>query len=383
MVDELAWAAYSSSLARIFPNIESQKRKRTGEDCVSQRDPYTDSDASKRQKYPNGLYETAARGNAKVNSSEEGSEGHCEDSRVIESSGKDGGGEQSSGSRHSHSHVCKVIYEYDKGTYSTSFQSYHTQNTMAAPEVTTSVLDRKRYFMYTPNDILKEKMNRYVDNVYKLFDGVCSEDNCWLHPWPPSNSKNGRPRGNVQCGFVWKESSGRKSLYVNVGIVLLIVNEKITEDQKKGYVNEAWQLSHLCGNWTCCNWRHMTVESQHTNNSRNQCFRNQDLCCHRPPCMKDRKRGLPVTPTISGQIEAAIKSTQDDAITPATCCTICGKTDLCFGSRAICHSLTSVSKSQQILEKLELCSVQSDETFMAKVYLRQIIKDLIREEGAA
>ena len=241
---------------------------------------------------------------------------------------------------------------------------------------------------------MKERMRKYVHNVYKLFDDSHEEDNCWLHPTPPPARKDGRPVGTISRTFAWKDSSGKHKLHVNFGMVALIVEHQLTEEQMEGYVNESWHLSHLCGNWTCCNWRHMTIESGRNNVSRNQCFPIARRCPHDPPCMKDRKRQLQVTLGISTQIRRAVESTRDGAELAAedqNCtmpragygCSICGEDLFCFGDNGICRSLASLTKSNQALEKLELCHRQSDQTAEAITRLKQIIMDLIREKEAS
>ena len=261
-----------------------------------------------------------------------------------------------------------------------------------AQKATVHILDRKRHFMYTPTDVMMEKMKKYVHDVYRLFDGMRSDD-CWLHPSPPAARSNGRPMGTIQCVFHWTDSSGNHKLIVNIGLVTLIVKGQLTEEQMKGYVKESWHLSHLCGNWTCCNWRHMTVESGRINNSRNQCFPMIGHCSHKPPCMKDRKRRFPITVDICNHIRSAIKSTSsevmattgsqsfEDTDADATC-EICGKAISCCGSQRICHALTLVKKSRETLERLESCTQLNDEVCEAITYLSNIVADLSREKRA-
>ncbi len=256
---------------------------------------------------------------------------------------------------------------------------------------TLDVSDRKRHFMYTPDDCMKEKMKNYIEDVYKLFDESRSEENCWLHPSPPPARKNGRPMGTINRTFVWADSSGKHKVRVNIGIIALIVEHHLTEEQKQGYVNKSWHLSHLCGNWTCCNWRHMTVESGRTNISRNQCFPKAGHCPHDPPCMKGRKRRLPITLAISNQIRTALESIRDCPRHHYTTsvarfdCGLCGRYAclFLFGDHRICHSLTSISKSQHAVEELELCCKERDGILLAIDYLKQIIADLTREKEAS
>ena len=277
-----------------------------------------------------------------------------------------------------------------------ALSSDNTKGSKVAQKETVNVSDRKRFFMYTPTDVMKEKMKKYVYDTYRLFDSMRSDD-CWLHPWPPparrNGRRNGRPEGTIQCGFNWKDSFGSHKLNVNVGFLALIVEGQLTEEQMEGYVNESWHLSHLCGNWICCNWRHMTVESGRTNISRNRCFKSVGYCSHEPPCMKHWKRRLLITVDISNHIKSAIKSVSSDGTATAGYqssgftldgwnCGICGKDTWCLGIFVICRSLTSITKSQEALEKLKFCTQPNDEIREAIVYLRKIIADLSEEKKA-
>ena len=252
-----------------------------------------------------------------------------------------------------------------------------------------NVLDRKHHFIYSPHDAMKRKMKKSVDDIYKLFDDSCSDDSCWLHPEPPPACPNGRPKGAIISEFSWRDASGKHKLRVNIGIVALIIKHQLTRKRMEGYVHQSWHLSHLCGNWTCCNWRHMTVESGRINVSRNQCFLQSSACRHDPPCMKDRKRRLLVTPAISTKIKMAIESTGSGAKSVTGCqiagsyCGICGKDVNCFGDSSVCLSLASLTKSRKALEKLESCLEPRYEVFEAISYLKQIIGDLIRERKAS
>lgn len=137
----------------------------------------------------------------------------------------------------------------------------------------------------------------------------------------------------------------------------------------------------------------MTVECGRMNISRNGCFPKAERCQHDPACMKERKRRLLVTSNISDHIKRALESTRNGMNPAAMCqissetadgfdCGICGPDVWCFGDHRICRSLTSIAKSQEALEKLELCSEPSDAILEAIAYLKQIVEDLIREKTA-
>jgi hypothetical protein len=63
----------------------------------------------------------------------------------------------------------------------------------------------------------------------------------------------------------------------------------MTKQQKDGFINNQWHLSHLCGNWTCLNPGHTTVEPGSINIKRNNCFSHRSGCPHDPKCIKEKK----------------------------------------------------------------------------------------------
>jgi len=167
-----------------------------------------------------------------------------------------------------------------------------------------SVKERKRFFIYTPTDAIKEAMRTHVSNVHQLFPPYRGIGDCMLHPNPRGLLKNGKYNQTIVCNYQWKDASGIHTIGVNFGIVALIVNHHLTSAQKEGFIQDAWHLSHLCGNWICCNWRHHTVEPGPVNIGRNACFNSSDPCKHDPRCMKDKKVALnlptsPATPRSS------------------------------------------------------------------------------------
>jgi len=172
-----------------------------------------------------------------------------------------------------------------------------------APRNSLSVEDRKRFFTETPSLSLKMKMENWVSDVYEELQVLRSDGECWLHPCPPPPKPNGRAYGTIARRFSWRNGKSH-TLTVNFGIVALALQGFLTEDQKEGFIDRSWHLSHLCGNWTCCNWRHHTVEPRITNVKRNACFRRDDGCEHQPPCMKHLKRRdlLPVMELVSDEV---------------------------------------------------------------------------------
>lgn len=180
------------------------------------------------------------------------------------------------------------------------------QDTIELPRVpkkrveTMVVEERKRFFIDTPTLPMIIAMRKWVADTYALLGVHREEDKCWLHPSPPPPKSNGRARGVISRGFFWADDTGRHCIQVNFGVVALIINHYLTDEQMEGYITKGWHLSHLCGNWTCCNWKHFTVEAGSINIRRNVCFRLPRGCHHSPKCMKDKKRRLlPVAPTLS------------------------------------------------------------------------------------
>ena len=176
-----------------------------------------------------------------------------------------------------------------------------------------SVTDRKRFFIYTPTDAMKEAMQTHVSNIHRLFPPTRGISDCMLHPNPGGLLKNGKYNQVIACNYQWRDATGIHAIGVNFGIVALIVNSYLTAAQKVGFIEDAWHLSHLCGNWICCNWRHHTVEPGPINIGRNACFNSSEPCQHDPPCMKDKKitLNLPASPATPGAVQAVTELSMD------------------------------------------------------------------------
>ena len=202
--------------------------------------------------------------------------------------------------------------------------SQSSHNSIQLPRVSrknVNIIERKAFFMHTPTKTMKGTMRHYYQQVKKLFDSQ-DKDACRLHPNPPVLA-NGHGARSIRRNFSWKDGSSgaRQQLGVNFGILALILKARLTHAQKQGWIHEKWELSHLCGNWTCCNWRHMTVESGHDNLARNgSCFSKRKrllrlapkvICgkCvqHSPPCLPRKK--LPLQSLLPKQHEASSSQT--------------------------------------------------------------------------
>ncbi|THV53471.1 hypothetical protein BGAL_0049g00050 [Botrytis galanthina] len=143
---------------------------------------------------------------------------------------------------------------------------------------------------------VKKSMQIWLESTNRLLDPFREDGECWFHPAPPppriTPIGTWRACGNIQKAFSWQDHTGKHSLVLNFGIVSKILFHTMTKRQKDGFVNKKWHLSHLCGNWTCLNPNHTTVEPGNVNISRNSCFSHRGGCSHGPKCMKERKANL-------------------------------------------------------------------------------------------
>lgn len=257
-----------------------------------------------------------------------------------------------------------------------------------------TVEERKHFFIHTPTEGMKAATKKYLSDIYQLLDMSGSNDDCRLHPTPPQ--LNGKPVRAISFGFNWSDDHGCHRLTVDWGVVALVVRQQLTDDQMDGFINKSWHLSHLCGNWTCCNWRHFTVESGPINCSRNGCFNSPVKCTHNPPCMEEKKRQLLVTDNIRSEISKAITSLggilsyeafhalAEYDIRLVGCfwenskrgfCAFCGRSD---DKAHICSSLSSLVNCKVMLRAFKQCVKPTSEVREAIGYLVKIREDLER-----
>ncbi len=150
------------------------------------------------------------------------------------------------------------------------------------PKNLTSLAERKRVILYHTPEKVAFAMEQYVEREMMKI-GRSDDDSCWLHPSP------GQSLHSITKWFQWKDDTGTHSVKLHIGVVMLLLTGQITDAQAEGLINEGWHLSHLCGNWTCCNYTHFTVEPGRINVARNACFAHTRYCTHSPRCMKDKK----------------------------------------------------------------------------------------------
>ena len=199
---------------------------------------------------------------------------------------------------------------------STSKASKNTPADSKLPLNKISCKERKRIIVSPtrPPNVTKAMID-WVRKTNWLLDPFREDDDCWLHPSPPSAllsvSGASRPVGKLQKRFTWKDKEGKHSVVLNYGIVVKLVNYQMTKQQQDGFVNKQWHLSHLCGNWTCLNPAHTTVEPGHVNISRNNCFSHRSGCLHTPKCLKDKKVALGADGKLVDHSEQAARGSQE------------------------------------------------------------------------
>ena len=147
---------------------------------------------------------------------------------------------------------------------------------------------RKSAFVYNSTPELESSMIDYVEYTYKLFHEDSTEDECWLHPSPPAPQFERGTRA-IEHEFRWLDGHRKIALKVNFAMVVLLVNHRLTEVQKQGYVTSCWQASRICGNWTCCNWHHFAIEPKGVSTARTNCFKFSRPCRHAPRCLTNKK----------------------------------------------------------------------------------------------
>ncbi|KAG4441889.1 hypothetical protein IFR05_002630 [Cadophora sp. M221] len=178
-----------------------------------------------------------------------------------------------------------------------------------------SCKERKRIIV-SPNrpPSVTKAMRAWASKINWLLDPFREDDDCWLHPLPPPArlrvSGVLRPVGCIRTTFTWKDKDRKHSIDLNYGIVVKLINYKMTKHQQDGFINKQWHLSHLCGNWTCLNPAHTTVEPGSTNVNRNSCFSHRSGCLHSPKCLKDKKVALGADGKLADHSDHFIRGSQ-------------------------------------------------------------------------
>lgn len=168
-----------------------------------------------------------------------------------------------------------------------------------------SIERRKAHVLLNPTPRLRQRMEDKVSDNLALLDPTCDEKDCWLHPSPPTR-KDGRPKGGITIALYFNN----QRYIVNIGIILLLLENRLTPRQTKGIIYYHWNASHRCGNTICMNSRHYTVELDAINSSRNGCMPHFH-CPHKERCLRHLKRNILLTRPIRKKIYNCVISTND------------------------------------------------------------------------
>jgi hypothetical protein len=144
---------------------------------------------------------------------------------------------------------------------------------------------RKKLVLFNTSFVMMYSLKRLVNLKVRTVvthaeeEDPKNKDICWMYRRPTkSQCRAGRicVRIQVDRNNIWEP---------NFGIASLLVNGKLTTEQKDGIIQNNWELSHLCGNWRCMNHHHYTIEPHSTNVRRNSCFKAGICFGHEPRCI--------------------------------------------------------------------------------------------------
>ncbi|OCL06364.1 hypothetical protein AOQ84DRAFT_365885 [Glonium stellatum] len=144
-----------------------------------------------------------------------------------------------------------------------------------------SLQDRKRYALYeflpTRIHILRKWMKYYLDAIPK----DKKKNDCWIY----SSARLPSSRNSICYASSYRYKNKSRRFSFHYGFIALLVKGQLTDEEKEGIIEEGWHASHLCGNWPCCNPRHIQPEPGNINQDRKTCFRTRRSCQHYRPCM--------------------------------------------------------------------------------------------------
>lgn len=162
------------------------------------------------------------------------------------------------------------------------------------------VQERKRIFLQTYWRHKLPYLKRCVQAYYSYLPANRDADSCWLYTGPRLPKP---PHHNLGVNISFMHNNKSEQVALHIVFISKLLQGLLSEEELVGIANESWHASHLCGNWTCLNERHVHPEPGKVNINRNPCFRNvSGPCAHIPVCLKHLKlagdilRPLP-TPT--------------------------------------------------------------------------------------
>ncbi|KAE9990060.1 hypothetical protein EG327_001912 [Venturia inaequalis] len=107
-------------------------------------------------------------------------------------------------------------------------------------------------------------LTRIRRSVNKLLESVPSASTRYGNTSTDGCIINSKARGSGRIA-VYASMGNGNSWGMNFGIARLLELGKLSNEEKRGIIDEGWELSHLCGNWRCMNQDHFAVEPKTIN----------------------------------------------------------------------------------------------------------------------
>lgn len=176
--------------------------------------------------------------------------------------------------------------------------------------------ETKRLLIYECLSDCRDDLQRRVDSYINDLPSGRKNNECWLYSGP--RLPNSYCHRTIRVTANFRHEGRSRNISLNIGLISLLLEGSMTAEQKEGIIEEDWNASHLCGNWTCLNTRHIYPESLRININRNPCFAKVDgPCKHTPRCLKHLKveqhvlRPTPSSSQLSQSVER-LESSQDE-----------------------------------------------------------------------
>ncbi|KAF2105116.1 hypothetical protein NA57DRAFT_51895 [Rhizodiscina lignyota] len=148
-----------------------------------------------------------------------------------------------------------------------------------------SLYERKSIVLVEKPADARAWMQKYLDrqSIHLKKDPLYPNSRCWIH----QGAQRYMDRRNIHATVRFKRNGKIQTVSMHCGIIALCMRNELTKDMIDGLLKQpSWHLSHLCGNWACCNPRHMTIEPARDNQRRKMCFNDKrgllQHCTHTP-----------------------------------------------------------------------------------------------------
>ena len=157
-----------------------------------------------------------------------------------------------------------------------------------ALEIRLSLISRKRLFYTKYWQSLKPYLERRLRNYYSSLREDRDPEGCWLYsglrlPSRPTTQ-------NMGMHITFRHNWRSERLTPHVVVISMLLKGMLSKAHIEGIIEHGWHASHLCGNWTCLNERHVHPESGPVNANRNGCLPYKDKeCFHIQACLKHLK----------------------------------------------------------------------------------------------